>query len=144
MTGGMAAPVGYGLARFDPKFVPADLNDAVHKHLARPGVRVFNDANLGGYLIYHAPKAKIFMDDRCELYGDEWIKNYSEAMGDLAKLAPIFEAWDAKWHFEYAMIMTNPPPQEKPAIERYLLEHADQWQEVARGQRGVLFRRIRP
>jgi hypothetical protein len=140
----MAVPVvGYGWVRFDPNFVPADLNDAVNKHLARPGVRVFNDANLGGYLIYHAPKAKIFMDDRCELYGDEWIKNYSDAMGlPPNELAPIFEAWDAKWHFEYAVIMTNPPPQKKPSIERYLLERKDRWEEVARGQRGVLFRRV--
>ena len=44
-------------------------------------MRIFNDANLGGYLIYHAPKAKIFMDDRCELYGDDWIKHYSDTLG---------------------------------------------------------------
>jgi hypothetical protein len=59
------------------------------------------------------------------------------------ELAPIFEAWDAKWHFEYAMIMTNPPPQKKPSIERYLLERKDRWEEVARGERGVLFKRVK-
>ena len=142
----VAVPVvGYGWARFDPNFVPGDLTPEVRRYLDHPGVRVFNDANLGGYLIYHAPQARIFMDDRCELYGDEWIKNYADAMGEPpAKLAPIFEAWDAKWHFDYAMILTNPPPMQKPSIERYLTSHPERWKEIARGKRGVLFQRVQP
>ena len=84
------------------------------------------------------------MDDRCELYGDEWIKDYSETMGfPPEKLAPKFEAWDAKWHFDYAMIMSNAPEKEKPSIERYPLSHPERWKEIARGKRGVLFERIK-
>jgi hypothetical protein len=141
----VAVPVvGHGWARFDPNFVPGDLTPTVERYVNQPGTRVFNDANLGGYLIYHAPHAKIFMDDRCELYGDEWIKNYADAMGEPPeKLAPIFEAWDAKWNFDWAIIMSDPPPAKKPSIERYLLAHPERWKEVARGKRGVLFQRVR-
>ena len=136
--------IGSGWVRFDPKFVPADLTPAVFRYVNKPGVRIFNDANVGGYLIYHAPKAKIFMDDRCELFGDEWIKDYSETMGlPPEKLAPKFEAWDAKWRFQFAMIMSEAPEKEKPSIERYLLSHPRQWREIARGERGVLFERIK-
>ena len=39
--------------------------------------------------------------------------------------------------------MTNPPEKEKPSIERYLLEHPEEWREVARGKRAVMFERIK-
>ena len=42
-------------------------------------------------------------------------------------------------HFDHALIMTNPPEKEKPSIERYLLDHPEQWREVARGKRAVMF-----
>ncbi len=136
--------VGYGWVRFDPDFVPADVTPLVRELVDREGVRVFNDANLGGYLIYHAPKAKIFMDDRCELYGDDWIKNYSDAMGlPPDELAPVFEGWLHRYRFDYAMVMSNAAGKEKPAIERYLLAHPEQWREVGRGKRAVLFSRVR-
>jgi hypothetical protein len=136
--------IGHGWARLDPAFVPVDLNDTVRQHLARPGIRVFNDANLGGYLIYHVPKAKVFMDDRCELYGDDWLRSYSDAMGlPPDELGPVFEGWAAGFHFDHAFVMTNPPEKEKPSIERYLLDHPEKWREVARGKRAVLFERVR-
>ena len=143
----IAAPViGSGWARLDPNFVPVDLNDPVAKYAASvpSGTHIFNDANLGGYLIYHAPRLKIFMDDRCELYGDDWIEHYSDTLGlPPAELGQEFERWRKLYHFDHALIMTNPPEKEKPSIERYLLEHPEEWREVARGKRAVMFERIK-
>jgi hypothetical protein len=138
--------IGHGWARLDPNFVPVDINDSVRHYAASvpEGTRVFNDANLGGYLIYHTPSLKIFMDDRCELYGDDWIKAYSDAMGwPPEKLGPEFERWAAEFHFDRAFIMTSPPEKEKPSIEKYLLGHPEKWREVARGKRAVMFERVR-
>jgi hypothetical protein len=116
----------------------------VREQLDRPDRRLFNDANLGGYLIYHAPNVKIFMDDRCELYGDDWIKKYSDMLGQPPeKLATVFEAWDAEYRFDCAFIMTNPPEKDKPSIERYFLDHPEAWRETVRGKRAVVFERIR-
>jgi len=140
-----ATLVGYGWVRFDPDFVPVDLNGPVGEYVAHvpSGTHVFNDANLGGYLIYHAPSLKIFMDDRCELYGDDWIKLYAETLGlPPAELGRIFEGWAAKYHFDRALVRTNPPEKEKPSIERYLLSNP-QWREVARGKCAVMFERVR-
>lgn len=142
----MPAPlIGYGWVRFDPDFVPVDLNGPVEEYVLRvpPGTHVFNDANLGGYLIYHAPSLKIFMDDRCELYGDDWIKSYSDTLGlPPAELGQVFEGWEEKYHFDRALVRTNPPEKEKPSIERYLLSNP-QWREVARGKCAVMFERVR-
>ena len=85
------------------------------------------------------------MDDRCELYGDDWIKNYSDTTRAAAGgTRPDVRATGAtRYQFDRAFIMTNPPEKEKPSIERYLLDHPEKWREAARGQRAVMFERIR-
>jgi hypothetical protein len=141
------APVaGYGWVRLDPDFVPVDLNGPVEQYAANvpAGTPIFNDANLGGYLIYYAPRLKIFMDDRCELYGDDWIKSYADTLGlPPEELGRVFDRWAADYQFERALVRTNPPEREKPSIERYLLSQPQQWREVARGRRAVMFERVR-
>lgn len=142
-TGQPVPLIGRGWARLDPNFTPVDMNPFVAKHINRSDIRLFNDANLGGYLIYHAPNVKIFMDDRCELYGDAWIKKYSDMMGrPPEKLAAGFEAWDAEYRFDMAFILTKPSGKEQPPIERYFLAHPEQWREASRGKSAVVFERI--
>jgi hypothetical protein len=137
--------IGSGWARLDSDFIPSDMTREVTDYAAHvpPGTPIFNDANLGGYLIYHTPNLKIFMDDRCELYGDDWIKCYSDTLGlPPEELGPVFETWAATYKFERAIVMTNPPEQEKPPIERYLMSASGKWREVARGKRAVMFERV--
>lgn len=141
-----APVVGAGWARLDPNYVPSDMTKEVTAYAASvaPGTRIFNDANLGGYLIYHAPTLKIFMDDRCELYGDEWIRTYSDTLGrPPEQLGPVFEGWAERYQFDRAIVMTNPPALEKASIERYLLSVPDKWREVSRGKRAVMFERAK-
>lgn len=144
---GVSAPVvGRGWARLDPVFVPTDLNDEVRAYAASvpPGTRIFNDANLGGYLIYHAPTLKIFMDDRCELYGDAWIRDYADTLGlPPEKLGPKFETWADHYRFDRALILTDPDGGPRFPLEEYLLGSPQKWREVARGKRAVMFERIR-
>ncbi|QJW95791.1 hypothetical protein [Frigoriglobus tundricola] len=140
------APVlGSGWARLDPNFIPSDMTREVTEYAASvpPGTPIFNDANLGGYLIYHTPNLKIFMDDRCELYGDDWIRAYSDTLGlPPEKLGPVFEEWAQRYQFQRAIVMTNPPEREQPSIERYLSGTPAKWREVARGKRAVMFERV--
>jgi hypothetical protein len=143
---GVEAPlIGRGWARLDPDFIPVELADEMRAYAAAvpPGTPVFNDANLGGFLIYHTPTLKIFMDDRCELYGDDWIRSYSDTLGKPpAELGPVFEGWAGRYGFRRAVVMTDPTGTETPPLERYLLG-APGWREVARGKRAVMFERIR-
>jgi len=139
--------VGHGWARLDPEFIPTDLTAEMQGYAASvpPGTHIFNDANLGGYLIYHTPSLKIFMDDRCELYGDDEIRYYSDTLGmPPEQLGPRFEEWAARLHFDRAVVMTQPEPgKEKPPLERYLLGSPERWREVARGKRAVIFERVK-
>ncbi|MBN2563735.1 MAG: hypothetical protein JXQ75_22690 [Phycisphaerae bacterium] len=43
----------------------------------RKHVKVFNDLGLGGYLIFASPQVQIYIDDRCELYRDDGLLQYS-------------------------------------------------------------------
>lgn len=52
-----------------------------------PGAPVLNDMALGGFLAHELPGLRIFGDDRCELYGDEFLREWIR--GD--------RAWYAEW-----------------------------------------------
>src|SRR5262249_45700764 len=81
---GPPVPVlGRGWARPDPMTCPAGLLPDLRwfERRASGDGRVFNDMLYGGFLIYHVPGLKVFIDDRCELYGDAWLTAYAEAEG---------------------------------------------------------------
>jgi hypothetical protein len=137
MTNGANAPfVGRGWARLDKQAWPVELKEPMQRYAASvpPGTRVFNDANLGGFVLYHAPSLKIFMDDRFELYGDRWIRDYVEVVYDHPER---FDAWAKEYGFELAILAVEMEP---TALEKYLSE-SNEWKEVARCERGVMFRK---
>ena len=44
-----------------------------------PGIPIFNEDFFGGFLIYYTPGLRVYIDDRCELYGDKFILDYIRA-----------------------------------------------------------------
>jgi hypothetical protein len=137
--------VGAGWARLDPEVVPTDLTAGLTAYAAAvpPGTPVFNDANLGGYLIYHTPSLRIFMDDRCELYGDDWIRRYAEVLGSPPDEAGrAFEGWAAEYGFARAVVVTHRPDGRTPPLVRYLADHPDRWREIIRGRRAAVYERV--
>jgi len=101
---GVAAPViGRGWAGLDPERVPVQLTEPLRAYAAERGAdaRLFNDANLGGFVIYHAPELKVFMDDRFELYGDPWMRKYVDVV---YHHPDRFEAWADEYRFDSALV----------------------------------------
>ena len=68
-------------AKLDSERWPLQLRSTLTKYEPKPGQpnHLFNDCIDGGFVIYHAPGYRIFMDDRCELYGDEWLVKFVKA-----------------------------------------------------------------
>ena len=61
---------GWYQVTLDPKKWPVDLIDPM-QHLARdygPDTKIYNELNDGGFLIFYAPKWRVFQDDRCEIH----------------------------------------------------------------------------
>ncbi len=137
--GGIEVPVvGRGWARLDPAQQPVELAGDLRDYSdgVPSGTRIFNDANLGGFVLYHAPKLKIFMDDRFELYGDDWMRRYVRVVYDEPD---AIEGWADEYGFDHAVVMVLPDGDRLP-LERYLSDSA-RWICVARCERGALFRR---
>jgi hypothetical protein len=130
--------VGAGWARFAPDAIPVDLTDRLTEEYRRagPDARFYNDANLGGYLIYHFPDRKIFMDDRCELYGDDWLRLYAETIWTRPER---IDEWAEKYRFDRAVVAAH--PDEESPLEKYLTA-SPRWTKVADGRRAKLFVRI--
>ena len=76
--------VGAGWVRFDRTKWPTGLLPELESLEAlaarRPGgVRLFNGLNLGGFVEFHTPGLRTFIDDRCELYDDAFLAQYCAA-----------------------------------------------------------------
>jgi hypothetical protein len=133
-----APVVGRGWARLDPSFVPVGLADAV-REAERANGRLFNDANLGGFVLYHTPRQKIFMDDRFELYGDRWLREYVRVVYDEPER---FEGWCGEYKFDHALLQVL-PGESRTKLEKALSEDP-RWVVVSRCDSAVLFRRVAP
>jgi hypothetical protein len=138
--GGVQAPVvGRGWAGLDPGATPLALAEPLREYARTAGTkaRLFNDANLGGFVIYHEPKLKVFMDDRFELYGDSWLRQYVQVVYDHPER---FEAWADEYRFDAALVAVLPDEHRLP-LEKYLSE-SPRWVVISRCDRGALFRRV--
>lgn len=101
--------IGYGWARHSPKHWPVELLDVIKANEPRPGEpnRLFNDYADGGYIIYHAPGYKVFVDDRCELFGGAWLEAFVRANHPdtpAAERAKAIAGWEAEYgRFDFAL-----------------------------------------
>jgi hypothetical protein len=97
------APPGQGLVRLDPSHWPVgllpELQDYAKSH--KKGTRIFNDYLMGGFLIFYAPRLRVFIDDRCELYGDKFMLTVFDAPGC------TIEDWSKQYGFDSALTETG-------------------------------------
>lgn len=90
------------------------------------GAPVLNDMALGGFLSYVVPGVRIFGDDRCELYGDEFLRAWYEGR-------PVFfAAWVGRFDVRLALAEDGSP------LNDYL-RSAPGWLEVGRHPRAILY-----
>jgi hypothetical protein len=131
---GVACPVlGRGWATPDPKSSPLALLPKIRAGVVdRPeGTPIFNDMLFGGFLIYKAPEMRVFIDDRCELYGDRWLEEFADAQEHHPER---IEEWAQQYRFDRALVIPG------SGFDRYLSD-ADGWRRVGGTADAVLYRR---
>lgn len=104
----VSVPVlGANWCRLDSAYWPVEATAALNRHLAaHPGAnRVFNDMRYGGYLIYKAPRARVYIDDRCELYRDSGLLRYVE----LLKQPERIDGESIYRGIDYALVRSDSP-----------------------------------
>ena len=105
---------------------------------ARRGTRVFNQDLYGGFLIYFVPDMPVFIDDRCELYGEAFLTEFADA---LRQHPERLAEWTRQYHITLAL--TDP----KGNFTKYLRSSpavADGWTLVREGPAACLFERRAP
>jgi hypothetical protein len=117
-------------AVLDPAQWPVELVPGLRavEHEVPPGEPVLNDMSLGGFIAYHAPGLRLFVDDRWELYGDDFM---------VAQIDPDprwLDGWVARSGVTVAVAAAGSP------LQRYL-DETDGWQCVASARAGSLYRR---
>jgi hypothetical protein len=131
---GLRMPVvGRGWARFDPACCPMDVLPQLEQinDSAPEGARIFNDLSFGGFLIYEAPRLRVFVDDRCSLYGSEFLDAYEHAR---RKDPSQLDRWQREYGFQYVLVKTGEP------FDGYLAESAA-WTALSRTPTAALYRR---
>ncbi len=102
--------IGSGWAKHDPAHWPVDVLDALKEHEPKPGEpnKLFNAGYIdGGFVIYHAPGYKVFVDDRCELFGGPWLKEFDHRTREPGNAV---EEWEARYgRFDFALTRTGTP-----------------------------------
>jgi hypothetical protein len=104
------ATPGHGCAKLDPDYWPIDLlPELKHYQSTRPdGTPIFNEYLFGGFLIYFTPGYRVFVDDRCELYGDQWLRDYVAVESGLKDVRAAFEQWEEEYPpFDFALTRTG-------------------------------------
>jgi len=118
--------VGRDAVRLPPMW-PVELLPMLRSYeKAHPNAPIFNDMAYGGFLIYYTPQLRLFIDDRCELYGDPFLLDYFLTLRD----HPTgFERWQEKYRFQLALIQKDPDGY--PGLEHYLNSRPDEWTRIA-------------
>ncbi|WP_435011082.1 hypothetical protein P12x_002376 [Tundrisphaera lichenicola] len=104
IAGARVPVLGRGWAGLDPGYWPVELLPELRKTTeggARP--HFFNEDILGGFLIDQVPGALVFTDDRCELYGDDWLTRYDRAERDPEALM----RWLSEYRVDDALVRTG-------------------------------------
>lgn len=106
------------------------------------GTKIFCEYIYGGYLIYHTPGYKVFVDDRCEVFGDQFLLDYEKARlelltGERDGIQYFAELEDTFGRFDYALVATD------GGFDKALKNHqGKKWQEIKRTPTAVLYKRI--
>jgi hypothetical protein len=128
------APVfGRGWVNLDPNRWPVELLPQL-RQIDEGGLgdaRIFNDMLFGGFLIFHTSYTRVFIDDRCELYGKDFLFEYAHACQDDPSQ---LDRWARDYGFRYALVMTG------TNLDRYA-EQAENWILIRRTPAATLYQR---
>lgn len=125
--------LGRGWAKLDPHVWPVDLLPELREYERShpPGTPIYNNMNFGGFLIYHTPGLRVFIDDRCELYGDEMLlaDDYADT-----EAPEMIDCWARQYGFHAALTITGSP------IDGYLRQAPD-WEVVRQTMTATFYER---
>jgi len=131
-----AGPFGHGWARLNKDHWPVTLLPQLQAYeRENPGKGVLNDMIYGGFLIFHTPELKVFIDDRCELYDDGLLRAYSEEYVRAPGHDPRrIDEWVRAYDLRLALVDRGQP------LDQFL-SNSKAWRKVGETESAVLYER---
>jgi hypothetical protein len=124
--------MGRGWARLDAEQWPVELLPELREiERESSGAQMFNTLDYGGFVTFHAPGLKTFIDDRCELFGTDFLARYATAE---QREPQRIESWAEEYGFRYALVRAGSP------FERYL-QATPHWATLKRSAAAALYQR---
>jgi hypothetical protein len=104
-TGCVVPVLGRGWAQVKAEDSPVELLADLQRHQGEGpgGTPIFNEMQFAGFLIYYTPGYRVFIDDRCELYGDERLVDYAAVM---LRTPERIEHWESVREIEFRSTST--------------------------------------
>jgi hypothetical protein len=129
MHGGRIGSTQLMNAYFDDKKFPVEAAEVIaQRNIREP---IFCPDLWGGYLIYRLyPQAEVFVDDRHDLYGDQFFKDYLKVIFVQPDWSKILDERHVNW-----VLM------EKNSSLGTILEQTPQWKLIHQDRTAVLFHR---
>src|SRR5262249_46842514 len=125
----------------DPAHWPIELLPGLQRcESQRPeGTPIFNEYAYGGFLIYFTPGFRVFVDDRCEVYGDQWLLEFVDAeQGN--RTAEHIAAWQRRYG-SFALALTRSSTAETDLPFDAYFRDSPEWEVVQRTPTATLYRR---
>jgi uncharacterized MAPEG superfamily protein len=119
-------------AHFDDQRFPVQAVNLIDQH----GIRepIFSPDTWGGYLIYRLyPQNRVFVDDRHDFYGADYLKDYLKAI----LLTPDWDHMLSKRRVNWVLMPSGSPLSN-------MLQLTGQWTVIHEDPTAVLFRRTKP
>ncbi len=144
---GLSVPVvGRDWAQLDPKRWPVELLPELREHQfenRETGTRIFCEYSYGGFLIQQAPGYRVFIDDRCELFGDDFLVRFvvTKSLLETNRYdhpGEPFAEWQAEYgSFDYALVESG------GGFDMGLHALPNAWVELRRTDTATLYRKRR-
>jgi hypothetical protein len=132
--------VGCGIAVLDDRIWPTELADVMRHYEPRTASQprnLFCEYSFGGYVIQEMPGYRVFVDDRCEVFGDDWLEEYAHAAKSDATVAMAH--WQERFGpFDFALVNST---ETSRGFDAYFRQHQDQWHCVQRTATASFYQR---
>lgn len=138
LSGSTLPVIGRGWVKFDESVWPVSLLDSLHREADnRRDIPIFNEVNLGGFVIGFAPEYRNFVDDRCELFGGAWLKTFDDANRAGGEMANRFlEDQQTRFgRFDFALTRIG------SGFDDCFRERPDEWRCVEQTEKYAYYRR---
>ena len=135
LHGGRVGNQSWINAHFSPKRFPVEATNIIVKNIiVRRGIHdpIFCPDYWGGYLIYRLyPQSKVFIDDRHDLYGEQFLEQYLQVIHVGPDWSKVLDRWQVNWVLSPTRSsLTN------------ILKESPQWTPQYADQTATLFERV--